>query len=59
MANENEKNPLRKEGRKRGAITQKMVSFRLDAELEGWVNAQANKGRYINELIRQDMNNKK
>lgn len=56
MANENEKNPLRKEGRKRGTITQKMVSFRLDAELEHWVNAQSNKGRYLNELIRQDMN---
>lgn len=56
MANENEKNPLRKEGRKRGTITQKMVSFRLDAELEHWVNAQQNKGRYLNELIRQDMN---
>lgn len=56
MANENEKNPLRKEGRKRGTITQKMVSFRLDAELENWVNAQQNKGRYLNELIRQDMN---
>lgn len=56
MANENEKNPLRKEGRKRGTITQKMVSFRLDAELENWVNAQSNKGRYLNELIRQDMN---
>ena len=56
MTNENEKNPLRKEGRKRGTITQKMVSFRLDAELENWVNAQSNKGRYLNELIRQDMN---
>ena len=54
MTNETEKSPLRKEGRKRGEVTQKMVTFRLDTDLLTWVNMQPNKGRYINNLIRSD-----
>lgn len=32
-----------------------MVSFRLDNELLDWLESQQNKGRYLNELIREDM----
>ena len=51
----NEKEPLRKEGRKKGERTQKMVSFRLDNDLIDWLQRQPNKGRFINNLIRHDM----
>lgn len=44
-----------KRGRKANVITQKMISFRLDAELLEWLSHKTNKGRYINELIRKDM----
>lgn len=54
-----EKTPLRKEGRKRGEITQKMVSFRCDSENIEWLESQTNKGRYINDLIHLDRTNKK
>ena len=50
-----EKKPLRKQGRQRGQRTQKMASFRLDNDLEDWLNSQPNKGRYINTLIRADL----
>lgn len=40
---------------KRGSRNQIMMSFRLDNELIEWVYAQHNRGRYINELIREDM----
>lgn len=56
MANETKELAARKEGRKRGEITQKMVSFRLDSDLAGWLSRFQNKGRYINNLIRKDMN---
>lgn len=45
----------RKEYRKADGRTQKMVSFRLDNELLDWLESQQNKGRYLNELIREDM----
>lgn len=44
-----------KQGRKANVRTQKMMSFRLDEELQEWLNRQPSKGRYINELIRKDM----
>lgn len=43
-----------KQGRKANVRTQRMMSFRLDNNLEEWLNRQPNKGRYINELIRKD-----
>ena len=43
------------EGAKHGTIRQKMMSFKLDLELVEWLDKQDNKGRYINELIRNDM----
>lgn len=44
-----------KPGRKANVRTQKMTSFRLDTELLDWLAKQPNKGRYINQLIKNDM----
>lgn len=52
---ENSTSRIRKEYRKADGRTQKMVSFRLDNELLYWLESQQNKGRYLNELIREDM----
>lgn len=52
--NESKTEPIRKEGRKRGTITQKMVSFRCDYENFEWLNQMPNKGRYLNDLVRHD-----
>lgn len=52
---ENSTSRIRKEYRKADGRTQKMVSFRLDKELLDWLESQQNKGRYLNELIREDM----
>lgn len=38
-----------------GSRSQKMMSFRVDLENIEWLERQANKGRYLNELIAQDM----
>lgn len=48
----------RKKSRK-GALTQKHVSFRCDNENIVWLDQQSNKGRYINELIAADRAMKK
>lgn len=49
------KEELIKKGNNRpGRITQKMLSFRLDNDLEEYLGKQVNKGRYINNLIRED-----
>lgn len=48
-----EKERIRKEyGKER---TQKMCSFRLDNELEDFLNSKPNKGRFINDAIRKAM----
>lgn len=39
-----------------GERNQTMMSFRLDNELSEWLSQQTNKGRYINDLIKADMN---
>lgn len=44
----------RKRGRERGKVTQKVFSFRIDVEHLPWLEMQANKGRYINDLISKD-----
>lgn len=54
MSKEPAKEPIRKEGRAKGIITQKMVTFRCDVENLDWLEHQANKGRYLNELIAAD-----
>lgn len=46
-----EKQRLRKE-RKQGVISQKMINFRCDYDNVEILNRVANKGRYINEAIR-------
>ena len=44
----------RKRGRERGKVTQKVFSFRIDVEHLPRLELQANKGRYINDLIAKD-----
>lgn len=51
------KERLRKMRAPAGKRTQKVTSFRLDLDLIKWLDSQPNKGRYINNLIRADMNN--
>lgn len=46
-----EKQRLRKE-RKQGVISQKMINFRCDNDNVEILNRVPNKGRYINEAIR-------
>lgn len=53
----NEKSQERKKGRVNGSITQKVYSFRLDGDLIDWLYQHPNKGRYLNDLIRGDMEN--
>lgn len=38
-----------------GTRSQKMMTFRLDNEVAEWLAQQPNKGRYINQLIAEDM----
>lgn len=48
----------RKRYAKKGVRGQKMVSMRIDIENIEWLNHQANKGRYINNLIAADRQKK-
>lgn len=48
----------RKGGNAKGIITQKMMSFRVDVENIEWLNQQQNKGRYINDLVSADREQK-
>lgn len=41
----------RKERAQNGARTSKMMSFRVDGDLLGWLEKIANKGRLINDLL--------
>lgn len=50
-----EKERMKKEYAPAGQRSQKMLTFRCDNDLLPWLSQQANKGRYINDLIRQDM----
>lgn len=49
-----EKERIRKAYSAKGERSQKMMTFRLDNDLQEWLAKQGNKGRYINELIRTD-----
>lgn len=49
-----DKERTRKAYAKKGERSQRIMSFRLDIELTEWLEQQANKGRYINNLINQD-----
>ena len=54
MKQKEESERIRKPGIKHGTRTQKPTAFRLDNDLELWLNSQPNKGRYLNNLIRAD-----
>lgn len=45
-----------KEGRKANIITQKPMSLKVDCDLLDRLGQKSNKSRYINDLIRRDMN---
>lgn len=45
----------KKENIKHGVRTQQMFNFRLDNDLAEWLKLQPNRGRYLNNLIRNDM----
>lgn len=45
----------RAQSRKGTGRTQKRIGMAVDADLMEWLNKQPNKARYINGLIRQDM----
>lgn len=49
-----EKPRIRRKYAKHGERSQKLIAFRLDLENEFWLSTQANKGRYLNNLIRAD-----
>ena len=55
MKQTEEKERQRKAYAAKGERSQKMMSFRVDNEVADWLNQQPNKGRYINNLIREDM----
>ena len=46
---------IRKDFDHKNGRTQKMMSFRIDLDIAEWLGNVQNKGRYINELIRQAM----
>lgn len=45
---------VRKTPSANGSQSQKMMNFRLDLDLLAWLSTKPNKGRYINDLIRED-----
>ena len=49
----------RKKGRVNGKVTQIMTSFRVDDDVVDYLKSKANRGRFLNELIRIDMFNSK
>lgn len=55
MENRQQQKPRTRKAWKHGERTQKMMSFRLDADLVAYLGAWANKGRLINELLRHAM----
>ena len=53
-----EKGRIRKEYAPKGHRNQTPMTFRCDNDLLDWLGNQPNKGRYINDLIRQDKENR-
>lgn len=49
---EKEKSRLRKEGIKRGQVTQRLMAFRIDNDIAEWLDSKPNKSRYVNETLR-------
>lgn len=58
MENEDVKKQERKTYAKRGERSQKMVTFRLDLDLVDYLENLPNKGRFINDCIRQAISDK-
>lgn len=58
MENEEVKKQERKTYAKRGERSQKMVTFRLDLDLVDYLENLPNKGRFINDCIRQAISDK-
>lgn len=52
---ETKKERIRAEYAPKGQRNQISMTFRLDKDLIDWVKSQPNQGRYINELIRVDI----
>lgn len=52
MEQQEQLKPRTRKAWKHGERTQKMMSFRLDADLDAYLDGWANKGRLINELLR-------
>lgn len=49
----------RKAGIQRGEVTQTMMSFRVDNDILEWLkNNTSNKGRFINNVLREYISNK-
>lgn len=46
---------IRKDFDHKNGRTQKMMSFRIDLDVADWLGSVQNKGRFINEMIRQAM----
>lgn len=53
MEEKTKKPGVRKDNIKRGQRTQKMMSFRIDDEVQDILNKVTNKGRLINDLIKE------
>lgn len=54
MSEQEKEKQQRKKYAAAGQRGQKMMSIRIDNDLVEWLNQQRNKGRYINDLIRDD-----
>lgn len=52
---QDEKSRIRKVYAAKGERGQKPMNFRLDNDLANWLTRQPNKGRYLNDLIKADM----
>lgn len=50
---EQEKERLRKVGRKKGQLTQKLMAFRIDEDVQDILEKVQNKGRVVNEAVKE------
>lgn len=50
---EQEKERLRKVGRKKGQLTQKLMAFRIDKDVQDILEKVQNKGRVVNEAVKE------
>lgn len=50
---EQEKERLRKVGRKKGQTTQKLMAFRIDEDVQDILEKVQNKGRVVNEAVKE------